>query len=388
MIKNRECKIGLAFLILLTIQYTMLLYGPLQNFYNSISLYVNYFFILIGFFIFGEIKKSYLIFLIVITLFMSLSLFYTHGGFGSVVTTLASFAILLIMKEMNFTETQKKYYRILNISLILFLFFFSFLGFNNYNYFINHKYNPNGLGFFILYGFLQWAGIADLSNKKGKSLFIILCFCTIVGLFNFKSRSTITALFCYLIFLLAPKSIVTRKSFMIVTIFIITGTLFPMIYVSIYKSGINFSIFGKSLFTGREDIWMTMFELFAENPLSIFLGLGSNVQLWEYGMETHNNYYNLIVCFGVFYYFIYFGFILYFINIAAKNIKEVHTRRLISGFVATALISGFFEITTFSPFFFICAYSGLACSFQYSQNLYKDVVKNYENDTLLLVRQK
>lgn len=376
MIRNREYKIGTVFLILLTIQYSMLLYGPLQNLYNSYALYINIVFILTGFFIYGEIKISYLFFLILLMLCMTLSLFYTHGGLGSVATSVASFAVLLLMKEIRFSNKQKNYYKYLNIVLLLYLFLFSFLGADNYNFYIEQKYNPNGLGFFIVYAFLQWAGFADLTNKREKILFVLLLVCTVVGLYYFKSRSTIIALFCYIILLLVPKKIVAHKSVMAVIIFIIImGTLFPIIYVAIYKAGINFSIFGKSLFTGREDIWMRMFELFSENPFSIIIGLGSKVKLWEYGMETHNNYYNLIVCFGIFYYFIYFGFLLYFLNIAVKKIQEPHTRRLISGFVATALIAGYFEITTFSPFFFLCAYSGLAFTFQFSQNLIENKLK-------------
>ena len=114
---------------------------------------------------------------------------------------------------------------------------------------------------------------------------------------------------------------------------------------SSYKNDIDITIMGKSLYTGREIIWSNMYDALSENVVNWFFGLGSDVSLWgDRTLNVHNNYFAVIVDFGV------IGFLIFYVYIFKKmgfvNEKESTCKKLLFSFIAYVFLLGVTEVTT------------------------------------------
>lgn len=359
--------INIKYLNNIVLAYISLIYifslnGQVLSFFSDVSLYISCFILIIGYIALNKIDIKLLTFILFLALFLIIGLTFTGGGIGSVVTFIFSILFFFLLRECKFSKTQINYILFLNICAILYLFVYSFFGRNNYNFYFLNGYNPNSLGMILVYSFMMWSSFSVFSKRSTKFLFVILAISSLIGIYHYKARSSLIALVCYLILLVVPQKIVTKKSTMFVILcIIIFGTLFPMVYVKLYEAGVSITLFGKSLFTGRQEIWGNVLDLLEKNPFSILLGLGSDEHLWGYdSMNVHNNYLNIIVCFGLFIYLLYFGILVYYLNKTCERIKNHQIRRFVASFVSMVFIAGAFEIVTFFSTFYVFAYSGLA----------------------------
>ncbi|MEH7014858.1 O-antigen ligase family protein, partial [Neobacillus niacini] len=187
------------------------------------------------------------------------------------------------------------------------------------------------------------------------------------AIINVESRGALMTLIMFIILnnFLPWKFWRNRRITLVVfSLVIFIGTIFPVIYTQMYISGVNYSIpfTTKSLYTGREVIWLNYFEM-ANKPAEWLFGLGSNAKLWAgEHLNVHNNYLAILTNFGVIGFLLYYGFILKQIdNIYKKGKLNKYQCSLIIGFLCV-LIYGFVEVSTFwyIMFFFNFMFLGLA----------------------------
>lgn len=116
------------------------------------------------------------------------------------------------------------------------------------------------------------------------------------------ARGAFIALFVFLIlFYVLPRSIwKSRYFYRGMTLFCVFGSLlFVLVYVLMSKTGINpkMPFFYKNVFSGREQIWMEVWDIFIGQPLT---GIGSGRALksfFEYNI--HNAMYDILAVHGI-----------------------------------------------------------------------------------------
>lgn len=329
------------------------------NIYDSIALYANLFSLIIILCLRGKIKqeefKNYS-FILIFLIYGFFTLFITEGGIGSIIIPAYSFFLLLTLYNTTLNLKMQKILFITFISLNIYWVL------NSPNYYIKANYyntgqyiNSNTIGMVLMYTAIYIKVLAKNLNIRFSNIIIFFIFVVnIYAILNCQSRG---ALFSLLIFILMdffiPKKI--WKNRLLVTTFIvliiILGTLFPIIYTSLFNNGYSFNIpfTEKSLYTGREIIWSNFFSIMNDNPFNWLFGIGSKVNLLPgkgKSLNLHNNYLAIITNFG------FIGYILYYIFIVKQISKIYKTKRIsnlqismIIGFV-TVLINGFVEIST------------------------------------------
>lgn len=281
------------------------------------------------------VNNSKNILLFIGIMFISLiSVVFNNGGMGSLFNILSFMLGVLIFN--NIIIDKKKYKFLIGVSCALFLYMF-YLSFSVWDSYLRgiSFLNPNSVALYLLFS----AFVLDSNFKNWKiSLFLFpLC---IYGIYLTECRSAIFACIIYL--LITRFSLIRnfvfkyKKSILYALVFL--GTIFPLIYIYLYKNGITISLSfsDKSLYTGREVLWMNMLASLKNEPYSLLFGLGTNY-VTEIGVITnfHNWYFGVLFTFGILNYFLYFIFLIY--NISSKS--DIKT---LASFIAV-FIMGFFE---------------------------------------------
>ena len=251
--------------------------------------------------------------------------------------------------------------------------------------------NPNMVGLVIALLYF----CCNFSIKQaswGKKLFRLGAAC--VGLLFCDSRGSLLALTAVILFSVLFKSLIrTRYSFLILVLLLIIalGSLFPIIYVSIYKSRLlgNTEIMGKQVFTGRQWIWMNIFDYMNKNKESYLFGTGYNTSFYVTAdnragaFNPHNAYLMLFLLFGLPVVILYLGFIISIIKKAYKKgaLSEIQIQAI--WILMVIFITGFVEITlSFVP---DLIFTGIALGILYD-NKESSINVNTKSDSLLLVR--
>ncbi|MCR5627483.1 MAG: O-antigen ligase family protein [Lachnospiraceae bacterium] len=140
-------------------------------------------------------------------------------------------------------------------------------------------------------------------KKEIYGFFIVIALLRTVSLVLWHlARGAFLALFVFLIFYyIVPKKLWDKKMFRrAVTAFSVFGSLlFVAAYVGMSKLGSNpkMPFFYKNVFSGREQIWQEVWELFVTMP---FTGIGSGRALksfFEYNI--HNSMYDILAVHGI-----------------------------------------------------------------------------------------
>ena len=142
---------------------------------------------------------------------------------------------------------------------------------------------------------------------------------TIWGIVKSGARG---ALLCFLLFIVIQYFIpmkLKRKERLMLMIYVaivIAGIIVPIIYVNLYKCGINISYVtsaGKTFYSGREWLWGLVLDALGNRPINWLFGIGSAA------LETsvHNTFLRVVVDFGLIGYVAYYFFY-------ANRIKEVY----------------------------------------------------------------
>ncbi len=357
---NARKTLGNMLNILIILTTITLLSVTIIDIYSKIALYVNFGFAALGMILYGRINRKDYIYIALLTAYCFVSVFITNGGVGSAITVIVPFMMLTVFSKMQYTLKAKKVLVWGGIIAIIGLYLYSIPYGENYHQYLITKINPNTLSMFIMFFFMIVCVCSEFNNVRSKVGLLGLLAISFLGMYNYESRGTTLALICFVFMNMFPTKIYSQKRFVFGVILLIAiGTAFPFIYLNLYESGYSLEMFGKSLYTGREYIWSNMFSLMKGDVLKIFFGAGSHAILWEHSLNVHNNYFNIIVNFGVVGFFLYYAYIVNNIWNVSKHISTPRIRKSLIMFACSVLVLGFFETTSLWSVVYPFAYFGL-----------------------------
>ena len=324
--------------------------------YSRFGLYINFILTIVILAFYNRINKkeqNILMYLSFFTIYSLFTLFITNGGVGSVLIPL--YSVLIIITFMKWKPNNLE----IKTMLILFTIINLFWVFNSKDYYLKALYNKdkfinsNIIGMLLMYTFIYISIFLRKIKFKGNNILICIFFLISAwAILNCQSRgSFVTLVLFFILDNFIPKGFWKKKKRLLkmVILIIVMGVVFPYIYTTLYKTGINVSIpfTNKSLFTGREGIWNNFFINIKRSPVYLFFGLGSKVALWEgHNLNLHNNYLAIITNFGIIGFVLYYGFFIIQINKINTNKNISHYQvSLVLGFLCV-LILGFLEVTT------------------------------------------
>lgn len=219
--------------------------------------------------------------------------------------------------------------------------------------------NPNTLGI-VIYLILIIHLLTFLSSDKtlDKALILIVILMDVILLFVSTSRAVWIALFIGLIvFFLSGRLVINRVIYRLSFIFLLIGIfIFSYIYPKLYTMEIGWKIdtlvykfTGKSLFTGRQEIWSKIIDLIEIKPLIGYGVSSSTSDLLTIELSAHNTYFSLLLQTGIIGLFLY-CLMLYFIwdmlypNIGV-NKTDVRVLKLFPAFFYSLLVYQIFELS-------------------------------------------
>lgn len=302
------------------------------------------------------LKKE--IFHLVLFFFLGLFVLIQNGsGLGNLILIGFQIAMIVLLSRVIITE---KFFDRLNI-IILIAWFFVAVTSMSFSYIYIQSiisggevrgFNPNTVA--LILGALYWLIISRLPQLKlGKYIkrmcggaFTIITFVLIV---RCRSRASMISLIAVLLLNIVFGKKIKKSKKMACFIFIAiiaVGLIIPFIYTEMWRNPklANLSIFGKRLFTGRQYIWLNLFEYFKNNPVAYIIGCGYNETFYSKGIfNLHNSYLQLIATFGIPIFCIYIGYLFGSIKRAYKSTIISNRKKdfLMLGYFL--LIVGFFE---------------------------------------------
>lgn len=292
------------FLFFITMHFFSFINNDLFNKMSAVNIYVS--FIILTVLLLVNIKKyskNQLLLVIIIMLISTFSLIMNEGGLGSLVSLYNLLIGILVFSHIKISNKNK----IIIIVMMSLLFVkYCYLSVNNYfNNIYYNGFNSNTVAQIIMFSCLVISSF--MRSKKCKKIYIVLLnIVTAYFILKAQSRGALLGIIVYVIFLLIDRKKVKKSEIEFIFILIILiGTIFPIVYANMYKNGVNFEIplINKSLYSGREAIYLDIFNAFKDNKISIFTGIGSNFQLTHYAtLNAHNMYLGLLVNFGIFSY--------------------------------------------------------------------------------------
>ena len=339
----------------------------LMSVYALISIYLNSAIILAAYISYGRFVKKSILFLLTFTFYMFISVYYNSGGIGSVLTFAMSVLSLELLSEIDFDDKDNSYLICLSGIMVILLFLASFQYGNGGSFDYEGLINPNSLAVVINYSFSIFLCTNNKKNVFNKSLNLILFIIAFLALINCEARGAFVSLFCFFILLVIPRKLINGKTIFFLTLaIIIIGTMIPLIYLYLYSQNVQIGyVLNKSLFTGRQAIWIEAFAIFGDNIWNWLLGIGSKVKLWEYATNLHNAYLTAIVDFGIVGYILYFGFILKYIRTVCRSVRNNREiQKWLFLYLSLGLVQGFTETSIFSSTLFVLSNFGLARAYQ------------------------
>ncbi|OZU88372.1 hypothetical protein CIL03_12035 [Virgibacillus indicus] len=212
--------------------------------------------------------------------------------------------------------------------------------------------NPNYLAVLLFCLFYFKVLIVKYSNRIEKIYFISLIGMNFVLIYATNTRSVLIAFGVILISWLFSKYY--RKLFhYIFYVTIAFNILFLFIYIKIQNTAIglfldNLSIqlLGKSLYSGRSELWDRIINKIIENPLFGY-GLGTNARdITDTTLTSHNQYLQVLIETGIIG-LILFIFLLYAIWLLLIKNLDNYVSRISACFFIGILVYENFELTLF-----------------------------------------
>lgn len=224
-----------------------------------------------------------------IILFMNVV--FTGGAIGSLVIMLN---VIVMLINSKYVFVQYGFYRMYSF-LLLGVYPYYFLSLDNL------EFNPNIVGVVILL-ITIYACLFFGSKAIFKPIVILLIGGALIMILNTESRGALLGLIFFVIFnYLIPARIAVNKLFHLIIYSSLTiGSLvFTFVYFSMWKRNVVFNLpfTNKSLYTGRESIWLEVWTAFFDQPI---LGIGSNYQLQTFeSLNIHNSMLSILAIYGL-----------------------------------------------------------------------------------------
>lgn len=360
------------FLILLfTITALSVVNLSLFELFTKVSLYAVLLVVLIDIITCPRAEKYDFILVMTSAAYFLLSAIWHNGGIGSVLNYTLALLILRTIENAHFTEKQFLYMGKLSIIMNIYIFLRSFQYTNNWVYYRFHDINPNTYGMFNMF-FSMIVCNVFVSKDKGRK-FVDCCarilsgFLSITSMINLKSRGPLMALLLFLLLSIMPTALKNGKSlYRIGIIFFAISIAFPFVYLNMYNNGINITILGKTLYTGREYLWTQMINALDDSHGGWILGMGSKVQL--HTEQTINNVHNdpfvTIITFGAIGMILTALYILLKLKHACGFWHDTESSQWVVMYICSVFVLGFIETVSHWAVIYIFSYMGLgiACS--------------------------
>lgn len=357
-------------LLMFLLSYAMVLSKPLIDFLGQYVLYIFGFLVVFLICLNRKMYSKQFLLFAVILISLVMSLMYTQGGIGSAIAFIIPFLFLWGLQSISLTSSDEKIIRILSMFMVYFLFARSFSYDLNWWYDRDTIINPNTLAQFSVFAYTYFAAFYNPKKKIRKVLSFVLLIMSIFSCINYSSRGSLGAIIAYMLVSMLINKINKKQIIIYFIILVVLSTLFPFVYIYLYENNETATILGKSLFTGREEIWGALLKKLNENPLNWFLGLGSNVNIGKDVLNVHNTPFSIIVDFGILGFILYYCYILYII--VKLRHYDLKTKKLILGFFSTTIVLGFTEVTTMWPVSVAMAFCSLGLAIANQNKVSKD----------------
>lgn len=372
----------LTVLILLT--FLTLSNVKLFKMYQSVALYIA---LLFCFFSILQCKRLFsanLVYIAIFIMYLVFEIAVRGSGVGAMGGMVIPIVMLLSFSKMEFSASFIQKMFAVSCAAMIGLFFFSFVCRNDWNQFYLTQINPNTLAMFMMYAFMIVCVCSSFESKESKLGICVFFVAAVLAIINYSARSALLGLCCFVIMLVIPGKFYNRKSILsIAFVTIIVGVAIPFVYVQLHNSGYDITIMGKSLYTGRQSVWADMFSQLSGSVRKTLFGIGSNVLLGAKNESAHNNYYYVVVSYGIVGFALYYGFVVLQIWKSSRYIYHRTVRKALIMFVCVALVYGFFEVATFWPVTYALAYWGLIVANSESKKLQRELstarVLQYDN---------
>ena len=230
-----------------------------------------------------------------------------HGGFGSAV--MAMNLILVAMIYNNIEINQTIYVRLhLFLAVVLSLYIItadiSYIWTTTVTDLFGNTFNSNMFAMFTLAAYLHWICFLFESRIKGwkrNTSFIALSVLSIYLIWISESRTAIIAILLFWFLFFFKKNAFRNIEFHVLTVLLlILSCVFPIIYVALANKFVGVTVLGKSLFSGRQDVWKSTFNIIKEHPI---FGSANEILLHDVGgkltVSTHNMMLGLMKMFGI-----------------------------------------------------------------------------------------
>ena len=236
-------------------------------------------------------RREWSIFIVtILLLFISL---IKNRSFGVVITYLNMCMFLILLNNVSFTLRQVQFIRVLTIALLYLLVSdFKF----RWKYGILWVYdgydniNLNTYGILLLVLYFNVVSLIGLLVKKRWIRDIAFVVATGVALYYIwqtACRSAIISIL-FLVGIIFIERLNYRK---ILFLLVLAGAIVPILYISSYEVLGDFQLLGKSLYTGREAVWLHTWEIIKDAPI---LGSGTSeslvISIGEITDSAHNIY--------------------------------------------------------------------------------------------------
>ena len=236
-------------------------------------------------------RRDWLIFIIaIILLLMSL---LKNRSFGVVITYLNMCMFLILLNNLSFSLRQVQIIRVLTIVLLgalisTFRFRWKYGILWVYDGYDNINLNTYGILLLVLY--FNVVSLIGLIVKKKLVRDIAFVIATVVALYYIwqtECRSALISVF-FLVVIIFIERVNYKK---ILFLLVLAGVIVPVVYISSYEILGNFQFLGKSLYTGREVVWLHTWEIIKDAPI---LGSGTSeslvISIGEITDSAHNIY--------------------------------------------------------------------------------------------------
>lgn len=314
-------------------------------------------------------KKIATVVLVSSIYFFAVPLFNANAGIGSFILITVS---ILNMVTMNSMAVKKKLliflekYAFFSVLAMTIVSFYIHGSVANYVAFCERGVNPNTWAEITIFLAMVYASV---HIQKSKLLNLVILLCALVTAFNCRTRFMTVAALVYTLLYLLPVRVFKGNRMLLFTIAVVlVGTLFPFLYLFIYKSGFQMMIYGKEFFTGREVIWDSIFSSMSDHKLKLLFGVGSNFNAEV--TNTHSVYLGVLADFGIIGYVLYFGFIIYLISKKGNNIEYENTKNGLLMFVIGNLFMGITETSMLWSGVFCLSYIGLGLADPVNYNVH------------------
>lgn len=251
-----------------------------------------------------------------------ITILINHSGLGLVINILWPLTIIYVFKNSKLTSRYLKRINFLMLIgwIVALIATFSY----NEQFFANFEagiemegVNPNTMAIIIVFTslFIQLYIDSTFKSKFAKAVIYIFSF---AALYRTKSRATLVAFAVVLLMeFLFSKKIKNSKLFgiMIPILIITAGIVFPFVYTSLFTHGIisyHTVFLGKRVFTGRQYIWLSLWEYLQQHKSAFLWGVGYNTELYSRGtFNMHNAYLSIFAQYGIPLFLCYIGYILH-----------------------------------------------------------------------------